>query len=714
MTVRKWFLALVIFFVAPIVSYASDPGDVFLHLIEGDVQMATPDTRDWVPAASNTPLFEGDKLWVPYDGRAEIRLNDGTSARLGYGAALEIGPPEEEGHHFYLDQGRCYVNFPGSGGQPLTIDAPDASIRAYGAAVFKIDAPEDGETVVSVLAGALSVGTQAEQVDLRGGERLTLRDRGAPPDVARLAPDDEWGRWNRERDGEAYGSRRGYSAQYLPEGLRAYAPDFDRNGTWEQVPQYGRVWVPAAVVSPGWSPYRIGRWVWMRGDYVWVSYEPWGWAPYHYGRWAYVGSVGWCWVPPGRGAIYWAPGYVGWVYTGTLVSWVPLAPREIYYGRGYHGPDSVDTSRANDRRLGTNITYRNVHVKDGVTTINRDAFLTGRGAAPAQARENPFLKERPSYGAPPIKPVRTTLMPIVRDIPPAKRPPERIREAQSLSPAQNEHRKGPVGPAPLGQKGPGPAAPSEQKKIGSPIERPPSTGPVAPSGQQGAPASRTPEARQGTVVGQPGRETMGGSVGGQPPRGRPGIAPRQGQAQVSGPSGQGTGTSSMKETPQAKPPELQRRTEPAPAGPPQAAPQTQPKPIPQPAPQTQPKPAQQPAPKAASGGPPQPAPQIQAKPMPQPTPQAEARPMPQPAPQAQPKPMPQPAPRIEARPNPPPAPQAQPKPAPQPPPAPKGGPGMGQPQPKGPGAPADKGQQSTQKREKEGTKPDQKGQGEGR
>ena len=118
MTVRKWFLALVIFFVAPIVSYASDPGDVFLHLTEGDVQMTTADTQDWVPAASNTPLFEGDKVWVPYDGRAEIRLNDGTSARLAYGAALEIGPPEEEGHHFYLDQGRCYVNFPGPGGSP--------------------------------------------------------------------------------------------------------------------------------------------------------------------------------------------------------------------------------------------------------------------------------------------------------------------------------------------------------------------------------------------------------------------------------------------------------------------------------------------------------------------------------------------------------------------------------------------------------------------
>ncbi len=893
MTVRKWFLALVIFFVAPIVSHASEPGDAFLHLIEGDVQMTTADNQDWVPAASNTPLFEGDKLWVPYDGRAEIRVNDGTSARLAYGAALEIGPPEEEGHHLYLDQGRCYVNFPGSGGRPLTIDAPDASIRVYGAAVFKIDAPEDGETVVSVLVGAVSVGAQAEQIDLQAGERLILRDRGAFPDVARLAPDDEWGRWNRERDREVYGSPKSYSAQYLPEDLRAYASDFDRNGTWERVPTYGRVWVPATVASPGWSPYRIGRWVWMRGDYVWVSYEPWGWAPYHYGRWAYVGRVGWCWVPPSRGAAYWAPGYVGWVYTGTLVSWVPLAPREIYYGRGHHGPDSVDTTRAIDRRSGPDIRYRNVNVRNAVTTINRDAFLTGRGTAPARAGENPFLKQRPSYGAPPIKPVRTTLMPIVRDIPPAKRPPERIREAQSFAPVQNEGRRGPQGPAPSGRKGPGPVAPSEQKGIGSPIarppmpaqgpanvgrpggppvkqedthetrreignreparpqggpsqpgpaasgpptgpqrdlpsrrtpeeagkggtpqttlppaqrdQRPPSTGPVAPSGQQVAPPARTPDARQGTPLGQPGRETMGGPVGGQPQQGRPGIAPRQGQAQVPGPAGQtppgttrvdgqgrmerkapeslqpgqpprtvegghpapagqGTGTGSMREAPPAKAPELQRRTEPTPSAPPQPAPQVQSRPAPQPAPtgppsrpapqvearpqpvpqpvpapqsapRVQPVPAPQaeprPAPQPGPVGPPRVTPQVQARPVPQvapggpsrPAPQIEPRPAPQPmpapAPRVQPIPAPQPAPQVQSRPAPSgppsrPAPQVEarpqpvPRPAPAPPPAPRVQPvPTPQAQPKGPGGPADKGRQSTQKEEKERERPGQ-------
>ena len=45
---------------------------------------------------------------------------------------------------------------------------------------------------------------------------------------------------------------------------------------------------------------------------------------------------------------------------------------------------------------------------------------------------------------------------------------------------------------------------------------------------------------------------------------------------------------------------------------------------------------------------------------------------------------------------------------------PQGRPGIaprqGQAQPKGPGGPADKGQQSTKKGEKEGAKPDQKGQ----
>ncbi len=64
MTVRKWLLALVIFFVAPIVSHASDPGDVSLNLTEGDV-LTTADSQDWAPAASNTPRSKAIRFGFP-------------------------------------------------------------------------------------------------------------------------------------------------------------------------------------------------------------------------------------------------------------------------------------------------------------------------------------------------------------------------------------------------------------------------------------------------------------------------------------------------------------------------------------------------------------------------------------------------------------------------------------------------------------------------
>ena len=192
--------------------------------------------------------------------------------------------------------------------------------------------------------------------------------------------------------------------------------------------EYGYVWTPTVVVSAGWAPYRVGRWVWIRGDYVWVSYEPWGWAPYHYGRWAFISTIGWCWVPPARGAVYWGPGFVGWVRTPTYVSWVPLAPGEIYYGYGYYGPHSVNITRVNIKQINTRkVVYKNVHVHNAVTIVHHDTFVKGKHVE-VKVRENPFLKEKISLGRPDIKPEKATVMPIIKEIPQTKRPPEPIRE----------------------------------------------------------------------------------------------------------------------------------------------------------------------------------------------------------------------------------------------------------------------------------------------
>ena len=56
----------------PVYAGASDLGEIRFSFIRGDVQVRTDDTDDWVPASINMPLREGDRIWVPEEGMAEL------------------------------------------------------------------------------------------------------------------------------------------------------------------------------------------------------------------------------------------------------------------------------------------------------------------------------------------------------------------------------------------------------------------------------------------------------------------------------------------------------------------------------------------------------------------------------------------------------------------------------------------------------------------
>jgi hypothetical protein len=432
---------LVVLLFLPVCSYAASMGDLRISFMEGDVQIKTPDVDDWVPAAINTPLMEGDILWVPDESRSGIQLRDGSYIRLNENTSFEIVRLGDNDHsyQFYLNAGEAYISFRAWKGSFLQIDTPASSLRTYDPTTCNIRVVENGPTRVSVYKGRVDAEIESGQATVNPGNILSLGGE-ADTEFSFVGPPDPWERWNMDRDRRL---NMRASERYLPEELRPYSSDFDENGRWVNVPEYGYVWTPKVMVSAGWAPYRTGRWVYMRGDYVWVSYEPWGWAPYHYGRWAYLASVGWFWVPPARGAVYWGPGYVGWVYTPTYVSWVPLAPREIYYGHGYYGPHSVNVTTVNVRTVNvTKVVYRNVRVNNSVTVIHHDTFVRGRPVE-VHVRENPFLREKISIGRPDIKPERATFMPVVKDIPDRRRPPEvvrdlRVREVKEKRPLVRE------------------------------------------------------------------------------------------------------------------------------------------------------------------------------------------------------------------------------------------------------------------------------------
>ena len=364
-------------------SEAGPLGAMRVNLVQGDVQVKIADTGEWVPASVNMPLVEGDELWVPEGSRAALQTTRGDYVRLDEGTALQILRMDLDSYQFHLTEGRVYVLNRAPNRSVLQFDTPDASIRAFGNARFRIDIP-GGETDVSVFRGSVQTENGDGTTTVRAGNMLAVGADGYA-ELSPVPPPDDWQRWNAQRDRIVLA--RGKSYGYLPEELRAYSSDFEENGRWVNVPEYGTVWTPTVVVTADWAPYRHGRWVWRGGDYVWVGYEPWGWAPYHYGRWAFAANVGWLWVPPARGDVYWAPGYVGWVRTGDHVAWVPLAPRETYYGYGNHGRYSTNITNVNVNQVRVTNVYRNV-----------ERHQQHHGGQPDDLHHGPSVLRRPERG----------------------------------------------------------------------------------------------------------------------------------------------------------------------------------------------------------------------------------------------------------------------------------------------------------------------------
>jgi Family of unknown function (DUF6600)/FecR protein len=431
MKILKTVMLVVVLLLVPVYALSANLGYMRISLIEGDVQIKTPDAGDWGYASINTPLAEGDQVWAPQGGRVELQLNNGTYIRLSENSALQILSMDRDSSQFYLSQGYAYVYYGAPRGSVIQVDTPDASTRAFDNAIFRIDMSEQ-YTDVAVYKGYVETENRVGRTRINAGQMVSL-GQNTNGEIAPMGPSDDWEMWNKTRDDRIF-ARRGTSSGYLPAELSAYSYDFDNNGRWVNVPEYGNVWTPTVGIGVNWSPYRDGRWIWRGGDYVWVGSEPWGWAPYHYGRWSFGINIGWFWVPPIARQVYWSPGYVGWVRTADYVAWVPLAPGETYYGRGYYGRNSVNITKINIKQVNITNVYKNVYVNNGATVVNRNTFNTGTPTVVDVNKniiqEKIFVKNNFSVGTPDIKPTKASYFASPRQIQPAKLPPQPVRNLQ--------------------------------------------------------------------------------------------------------------------------------------------------------------------------------------------------------------------------------------------------------------------------------------------
>lgn len=435
------FAILVLVLITPFAN-ASQQGLAHITLIKGDILLFDDETNDWVRAAVNTPLEEGDRLWSGNGSRAEISFKNGSNLRIADKTALDFVRLDDNEQQVYLGSGRLYI-ITSEIGDDFQIDTEDAEIDIGKRSKVHIDlvGRKEVDTEVSVMKGNAYVESISGKTRVRSGESLLFSENGA--ELAPLNKPGTWERWNEKRDKKL--SNRNSAQHYLPEELVVYEDELSSNGKWVLVEGYGYAWRPSVAIDIDWAPYRNGRWVWRRGNYVWIGLETWGWAPFHYGRWHHHPSLNWVWIPPRTGDIYWSPGYVAWVDTQYDLAWVPLAPGEIYYGRGYYGNSSINITNINQRTIvkQTNI-YKNSTVRNAITYIKKDQFASGRGKP--QKLKSQTIQHSGNVIAPPyIRPTsREARVPDVKKIQETRLPPEvkKLHPAGSLKERFPKHERG--------------------------------------------------------------------------------------------------------------------------------------------------------------------------------------------------------------------------------------------------------------------------------
>ena len=306
-----------------------------ISYVQGAVALQRGDSDSSTAAVINAPVLGADYVTTGAGSRAEIQLDDVTALRLGSNVQLRFTRLDANARDVQLAEGTIDLRVLRANAAPAQVDTPSVAVRPASEGSFRVSVDADGRTRVAVRSGRADVVTPQGTRSVVPGVTLLAYGPAAQPALqmeAQLATDD-FDRFNGDRD---TGELRALSEAYAPPGI-AGVNDLAAYGNWVDDSTYGAVWVPT-VVSPGWAPYRDGRWAWEdRYGWTWIGYEPWGWAPYHYGRWFHHPRHGWAWVPA-RAAVPWSPALVSFVTFGggpgfgfDTIGWLPLAPFEPFF-----------------------------------------------------------------------------------------------------------------------------------------------------------------------------------------------------------------------------------------------------------------------------------------------------------------------------------------------------------------------------------------------
>ncbi len=342
--------------------------------VEGQIYRYMDVDDSWVATSQQSPAGTQDVLLTGDASKAEIAFPNDQLVRLDENTEIEILKLDDEIGEFILHSGLArFYNRSSAGkllietargtatvepGSAIDVLADKKSVTVsavYGEAIFR--SYQDGAETVEVISGSTSLEFQEKYI------------------IAGIGPiDRKWDRWCADREG-VLAQNRMVRSEYLPESMQEYAYAMEPNGRWQRIYYSGYyywAWKPHSV-DVGWSPYTTGYWDDWHGSPVWIDYNPWGWATHHHGHWLNMYGA-WMWTPyvhvsnvPGVTAIgfnisfgrtyrsHWHPGRVRWIAYNDNVGWMPLAPRETYYGYRKWGPRTVVMERGASLSININL-----------------------------------------------------------------------------------------------------------------------------------------------------------------------------------------------------------------------------------------------------------------------------------------------------------------------------------------------------------------------
>jgi hypothetical protein len=409
-----------------------------ISFTRGDVSTQRGDSGTWSSAILNQPVLMGDKVSTGSNSRTEVQLDYSNILRLGPNSQANIANFTNSNIQIQLAQGLAdYAVFNESEAEP-EIDTPNVAVHpAHQDVVVRVEVRPDGDSVIIVRKGEVQISTPKGIADVKQGEMATVRGQveEAQYKIATAPGTDDWDIWNSERDHMIHSAKAWQHTSPYYTG----AEDLDGYGNWENVPDYGQIWVPNE--PDGWTPYRDGNWVWEPYyGWTWVGYEPWGWAPYHYGRWMWYGGA-WGWWPgpvwgPGFYRPFWAPAYVGFFGFGGFgfgigfgwgwggFGWLPLGPGDWFhpwwggyggrfgwagYGRfGEFGRFGGIAPLHAGARFSNVAHINDAHIGGALSTVHAGQFGAGRVSAVAATHEQ-ISSARMMTGNLPVVPSRASL-----------------------------------------------------------------------------------------------------------------------------------------------------------------------------------------------------------------------------------------------------------------------------------------------------------------